>query len=68
MGLGPPENLRPCCWNFFTPIRTAGPELRVCIGVKKFQQHGRKFSGGPSPDSISCRGLSVGRLSIFTLR
>ena len=31
MGPGPPENLRPHCWHFFTPIRTrsSGPAVRL---------------------------------------
>ncbi len=36
-------------WKAPFSIRTAGLELRVCIGVKKVQQCGRKFSGGPGP-------------------
>ena len=33
VGPGPPENLRPRCWNFFTPLRTrsSGPAVRLTI-------------------------------------
>ena len=34
-GPGPPENLRPYCWNFFTPIhtRSSGPVVRLLFRV-----------------------------------